>query len=237
MIKRLFSKKSEELGLGEVVKAHATLIKGILKQMAVFLQCFEAERDRVNREFILLHEKLAAIDEVDIRIFKEEPSAYNIERNNEFDACWDVFVSEDMTIPPGERGKVETGLVVSVPHGWEVQIRPRSGISANDGKARLVPVYGYANSDEHTMVSEPMPKHLTVHLGTCDAGYRGTYRVIVENGSGMPAKIRRGDKLAQLAFRRIPVRQTVSYVNSRDELHDGDGRGEKGFGQSGSNKV
>ena len=85
-------------------------------------------------------------------------------------------IEADLTITPGGRTLVPTGLAVAIPAGYEGQIRMRSGLAHDKGLA---------------LVNAP---------GTVDSDYRGEIRVIVANLGAEPATIRRGDRIAQLVF-------------------------------------
>jgi dUTP pyrophosphatase len=85
-------------------------------------------------------------------------------------------IEADLTITPGGRTLVPTGIAVAIPAGYEGQVRMRSGLAHDKGLALL---------------NAP---------GTVDSDYRGEIRVIVANLSTEPVTIRRGDRIAQLVF-------------------------------------
>jgi dUTP pyrophosphatase len=85
-------------------------------------------------------------------------------------------IETDLTITPGGRTLVPTGIAVAIPAGYEGQVRMRSGLAYDKGLALL---------------NAP---------GTVDSDYRGEIRVIVANLGTEPATIRRGDRIAQLVF-------------------------------------
>jgi dUTP pyrophosphatase len=113
-------------------------------------------------------------------------------------------VSADLTLAPGERALVPTGIRIALPDGYEAQVRPRSGLAARHGIG---------------MVNSP---------GTVDADYRGELRVILINWGAEPFTIRRGERIAQLVV--APVSR-VAWAEC-DELPPTD-RGEGGFGHTG----
>lgn len=113
-------------------------------------------------------------------------------------------LSDPLTLAPGQRELVPTGLRIALPDGYEAQIRPRSGLAIKHGISLL-------NSP-----------------GTIDADYRGEIRVIMANLGGEPFTIQRGDRIAQLIV--APVTR-VSW-NPAGEL-DATARGEGGFGHTG----
>lgn len=113
-------------------------------------------------------------------------------------------LESDLTLLPGERALVSTGIALAIPAGCEGQVRPRSGLALREGL---------------TMLNAP---------GTIDADYRGTVRLVVINHGGAPVTIRRGERLAQLVVARVE-RASLELVT---EL-PGTRRGEGGFGSTG----
>ena len=119
-------------------------------------------------------------------------------------AGMDVVSAEDVTIAPGGRHAVATGLSLAIPQGYEIQVRPRSGLALKHGI---------------TVPNTP---------GTIDSDYRGELKVILINHGGDPFAIRRGDRVAQLVLAPV-TRGTWLEV---DELDD-TARGAAGFGSTG----
>ena len=116
----------------------------------------------------------------------------------------DVVAAEDLTLAPGARHAVATGFAIAIPEGYEVQVRPRSGLALKHGV---------------TCLNTP---------GTIDADYRGEVKVILANLGAEPFAIRRGDRIAQLV--PAPVqRARFTQVEELDET----GRGHGGFGSTG----
>lgn len=119
-------------------------------------------------------------------------------------AGMDVVSAEDVTIAPGERHAVATGLALAIPEGYEIQVRPRSGLALKHG------------------ISVPNTP------GTIDSDYRGELKVILINLGGEPFAIARGDRVAQLVL--APVVQAaweeVAELGATT-------RGEGGFGSTG----
>ncbi len=119
-------------------------------------------------------------------------------------AGMDVLSAEDVTLAPGARHAVATGLAMAIPEGYEIQVRPRSGLALKHG------------------ISVPNTP------GTIDSDYRGELKVILINHGAEPFAIQRGDRIAQLVL--VPVTQAAwQEVNELDET----GRGEGGFGSTG----
>ena len=119
-------------------------------------------------------------------------------------AGMDVLAAEDVTIDSGARHAVATGLALAIPAGYEIQVRPRSGLALKHGI---------------TVPNTP---------GTIDSDYRGELKVILINHGAEPFVISRGDRVAQLVL--APVTQ-ASWLEV-DEL-DATARGEGGFGSTG----
>jgi dUTP pyrophosphatase len=116
----------------------------------------------------------------------------------------DVVSAEDVTIAPGARHAVATGLALAIPQGYEIQVRPRSGLALKHGI---------------TVPNTP---------GTIDSDYRGELKVILINHGTEPFAIARGDRVAQLVL--APVVQAA--WDEVAEL-DATERGEGGFGSTG----
>lgn len=115
-------------------------------------------------------------------------------------------ITRNISLTPGERLLVPTGLIIAIPEGYEGQVRPRSGLALKHGV---------------TVLNAP---------GTIDADYRGEVSVILVNHGGVPCLIRPGDRIAQLVIApvaRIPIQST-----SLDSLSTTE-RGAGGFGSTG----
>jgi dUTP pyrophosphatase len=125
------------------------------------------------------------------------------------DAGADLVTAEDVTLGPGERAVVATGVGVALPAGYAAFVHPRSGLAARHGLA---------------VVNAP---------GTVDAGYRGEIKVILLNTDRRETiQLRRGDRIAQLVVQRVahavfrPVEQLPDSV-----------RGTGGFGSTGTGSL
>ncbi len=117
-------------------------------------------------------------------------------------------VEAPVTLKPGERTLVPTGLAIALPEGYEAQIRPRSGLAAKHGV---------------TVLNTP---------GTIDADYRGEVKVILANLGTEPFTVERGMRIAQMvvaAYSRVEW----TLVEALDETE----RGAGGFGSTGLKKV
>jgi dUTP pyrophosphatase len=119
-------------------------------------------------------------------------------------AGMDVVAAEELTLAPGARQAVATGFAMAIPDGYEVQVRPRSGLALKHGI---------------TCLNTP---------GTIDSDYRGEVKVILANLGAEPFAIARGDRIAQL----VPA--PVLKANFAEvEMLDDTARGAGGFGSTG----
>lgn len=119
-------------------------------------------------------------------------------------AGMDVVAAEDHILAPGARHAVATGFAIAIPEGYEVQVRPRSGLALKHGI---------------TCLNAP---------GTIDCDYRGEMKVILANLGGEPFAVVRGERIAQLVA--APVQRALfDEVDALDDTERGDG----GFGSTG----
>lgn len=115
-----------------------------------------------------------------------------------------LLVDEPLVLKPGERAMVPTGLSLAIPQGYEIQMRPRSGLAAKHGI---------------TCLNTP---------GTIDSDYRGEVKVILINHGAEPFTIARGERIGQMVL--APVTRLVwQEVDNLDETERGSG----GFGSTG----
>jgi dUTP pyrophosphatase len=122
------------------------------------------------------------------------------------DIC--AAVTEPVVLAPGERALIPTGFALEVPAGFEVQIRPRSGLALRAGV---------------TMLNAP---------GTIDSDYRGPVGVILVNFGAAPFTVSRGERIAQMILApvsRAAFREVVELSSSE--------RGSGGFGSTGGHAV
>ena len=119
-------------------------------------------------------------------------------------AGMDVVAAEDLDLAPGQRHAVATGFRVAIPDGYEIQVRPRSGLAFKHG------------------ISVPNTP------GTIDSDYRGELKILLINHGAEPFAIRRGERIAQL----VPAAVTLATFDEVDELGDTN-RGHGGFGSTG----
>jgi dUTP diphosphatase len=125
-------------------------------------------------------------------------------RATEHAAGLDVVAAEDVTLAPGQRHAVATGFSMAIPEGYEVQVRPRSGLALKHGI---------------TCLNTP---------GTIDSDYRGEVKVILANLGSEPFEVRRGERIAQLVPAPV-LRADFVEVATLSETS----RGAGGFGSTG----
>jgi dUTP pyrophosphatase len=116
----------------------------------------------------------------------------------------DVVAAEELTLAPGQRHAVATGFAIAIPHGYEVQVRPRSGLALKHGI---------------TCLNTP---------GTIDEDYRGEVKVILANLGNESFEVRRGERIAQL----VPAVVTNAVFREVETLTE-TSRGAGGFGSTG----
>ena len=121
------------------------------------------------------------------------------------DAGADIVSRIDITLQPGERALVPTGIALALPDGYVALVHPRSGLAIKHGV---------------TMVNAP---------GTVDAGFRGELQCILINHDPRESvSFKRGDRIAQLIFQKVERAEFVEV-----DVLPGSGRGEGGFGSTG----
>lgn len=119
-------------------------------------------------------------------------------------AGMDICAAEAVTLKPGKRAAVPTGFAFEIPHGFEIQVRPRSGLALKHGI---------------TCLNTP---------GTIDCDYRGEVKVILANLGDEDVSFERGDRIAQLVVAAAP-QAAVQEVDAIDDT----ARGAGGFGSTG----
>jgi dUTP pyrophosphatase len=126
------------------------------------------------------------------------------------DAGADLHTTVDVSLGPGERALVPTGIGVALPEGYVALVHPRSGLAARHGLS---------------IVNAP---------GTVDAGYRGEVKVMLINHDPVTAvELRRGDRIAQLVFQRVERARFVEVGQLPDSVRGPGGYGSTGgFGRS-----
>ena len=121
------------------------------------------------------------------------------------DAGADLVASSDITLKPGERGLVGTGIAIALQDGYAAFVHPRSGLAAKHGVS---------------LVNTP---------GTVDAGYRGEIKVcLINHDPHAEVTLRRGDRIAQLVIQQVEKARFVEVTSL-----PGSARGEGGHGSTG----
>lgn len=149
----------------------------------------------------------AMYHKVELKFTKISDDAVSPKYNYESDSGFDLHATEEIIVPPLGRALVPTGLKFDIPVGYEMQVRPKSGLALKEGL---------------TVLNTP---------GTVDQGYDGEVKVIVFNTNQNQYQIKKGQKIAQavlcpvLAGRMISVTNVVE-LNAKE-------RGDNGFGSTG----
>lgn len=188
--KKEVTKLIEEIKNDESISEKKREFLSVLLSKAVVatLDLYEVPRERIS-----------------VEIQKLSDTAKIPEYAHPTDAGADVFSSEDVTIVAGETKIIKTGLKVAIPIGYEIQVRPRSGLSAKTG-------IRVANAP-----------------GTIDSAYRGEIGIILHNTSTTPYEIKTGDKIAQLVISPVPMIKWKEVATISDDTDRSTG----GFGSSG----
>lgn len=143
--------------------------------------------------------------DIQVKIKRLDPELPLPRYANPGDAGLDLYSAQDVTIEPGRRVMISTGVAIALPQGYAGFVQPRSGLAAKKGLS---------------IVNTP---------GLVDSGYRGELKVIAINtDADEPIVISRGERVAQLVVQRVPSVELVEV----DEL-DKTERGEGGFGSTG----
>jgi len=125
----------------------------------------------------------------------------------------EALVPEELTVQPGARVKIPTGLVLEIPPGWEAQVRPRSGLALRHGV---------------TVLNAP---------GTIDSDYRGELEILLVNLGSEPYTIRSGERIAQLVFAPAPQLCLEETDNPAQTERGGGGFGSTGMANGAANSV
>lgn len=199
-------KRNPDFNLEEQINATNSFIEEFKKEEAL---------SENKREFLfaILKSSMDKFEElaqnprerIDVKIQRLNENAILPSYAHSTDAGADVSACEEVTINPGETKLVGTGLKVAIPSGYEITLRPRSGISL---KTRL------------RMANSP---------ATIDSDYRGEIKVIIWNSGASPYTIKVGDKIAQMLISPCPMIRWNETI-----IDDETSRGEGGFGSSGT---
>lgn len=143
--------------------------------------------------------------DLDIQIVRLDPDLPAPAYARPGDAGADLVTTVDVTLQPGERAMVPTGIAIALPDGYVALVHPRSGLAARHGLS---------------IVNTP---------GTIDAGYRGEIQVMLINHDPTdPVELRRGDRIAQLVVQRFERARFVEVAELPASV-----RGEGGYGSTG----
>ncbi len=144
-------------------------------------------------------------DMVTVRVLKEEGAKLPVYKTKgSAGADVSAFLSSPVTIKPSERKLIRTGLKFEIPDGYEIQVRPRSGLALKNGI---------------TVLNTP---------GTIDSDYRGELQIILINLSNEDFIINNGDRIAQIVFAPVSIAdyKPAEYLSESD-------RSSGGFGSTG----
>jgi len=147
------------------------------------------------------------MEKIKIKIKKLNEEAIVPHYVHQGDAGMDVYSIENHIINPGQITLVKTGLAFEIPIGYEIQVRPKSGLALKHGI---------------TLTNSP---------GTLDSGYRGELGVILQNEGKNSYEVKKGEKIAQIVLARYEEAD-IEEVNEISESSRGDG----GFGSTGLKK-
>lgn len=144
------------------------------------------------------------MEKIQVKILKVDKDLPTPAYKHHGDAGMDLFSSENIVIKPGEIKKAKTGVRFAIPFGYEIQLRPRSGLASNHGIS---------------IINTPC---------TIDSGYRGDIDIPLINHGKEVYEIKRGERIAQAVFKKVETAELIEV----DELDD-TARGESGFGSTG----
>ena len=145
--------------------------------------------------------------QIDLKYKKLHPDAVEPKYNYVSDSGFDLHSTLSLNVPPLGRMIVPTGIKLSIPVGYEIQVRSKSGLALKQGLMVL-------NSP-----------------GTVDQGYTGEIKVIVFNTNQQDYNIKVGDKIAQAVLCPVMCGEVVDLINV-EKIEDGE-RSDKGFGSTG----
>ncbi len=165
------------------------------------LELFE---EMFREELMEYHRQFAVRKKPNVRLERTHRDAVLPGYEKLGDAGADVRSVTETVIQPGRRALLDLGFKIEIEDGWEIQVRPRSGLALKKGI---------------TVLNSP---------GTIDSGYRGPCGVILQNSSNEPFPVRVGDRIAQFVLKSAPQANFIwtDSVSSSE-------RGEGGFGSTG----
>lgn len=172
-------------------------VRGLVKNLEQSVQSFIRGEGSSSTRQSALELKVKTLDN-----FKGDLPAYESELASGFDVRAQLV--EPLTLEPGQRSLVPTGLAFEIPHGYEIQARPRSGLAIKKGLS---------------LVNTP---------GTIDADYRGEVKIILINLGNESVTIEQGERIAQLVLCPVYQARLVQVADINDTK-----RGAGGFGSTG----
>lgn len=143
-----------------------------------------------------------------VKVYNEAPELELPKYETSGAAGMDIYCTTDTEIPASSTKLVPTGLYVEIPEGFEIQVRPRSGLSYKT------------------------PLRVANAPGTIDHDYRGQINVIVWNTGMVPFTVKKGERIAQIVLQEVPKIEWQQ-VSTKEELTD-TSRGAGGFGSTGN---
>ena len=173
-----------------------------------------------------------------IRLMKLDERATMPKFAKQGDSGFDMYTLENTIIKAGETKLIKTGIAADLEEGYEIQVRPRSGVSLNGMKGCYKGGSQYNNSSSIGGLSisvsglgtiEECQPYLRVQFGTVDSQYRGDLGIITYNQENHDVLIPKGTRLAQCVVMEVPKVELVEVF----ELSDSE-RGDTGFGSSGT---
>lgn len=165
---------------------------------------------------------------INVKIKKLNQDAIIPSYAKEGDSGIDLYALEDTIIPARSAVAIPTGIALEIPYGYEMQVRPRSGISLNG----LEETYAIKDKETGEIFAHGKTEfdkmYPTVRFGTVDSGYRGEIKIITYNEEDFDIVIPKHTKLAQGVFQQVPraILKVVEELTSSE-------RGNNGFGSTG----
>ena len=173
-----------------------------------------------------------------IRLMKLDERATMPKFAKQGDSGFDMYTLEDTIIKAGETKLIKTGIAADLEEGYEIQVRPRSGVSLNGMKGcyKSGTKINHSNVINEFAISltgagtiEECQPYLRVQLGTVDSGYKGDIGIITYNQENYDVLIPKGTRLAQCVVMEVPKVELIEVF----ELSESE-RGTTGFGSSGT---
>lgn len=159
-----------------------------------------------------------------IRLMKLDERATMPKFAKQGDSGFDMYTLEDTIIKAGETKLIKTGIAADLEEGYEIQVRPRSGVSLNGMKGCY-----RKSANEYSPEFDVCQPYLRIQFGTVDSGYKGDIGLITYNQESYDVLIPKGTRLAQCVVMEVPKVELIEVF----ELSESE-RGTTGFGSSGT---